>query len=65
MAQLCRSTVTWKGTNCGGEGSWMRVAHLNMTDPSSQCTADFTLELRLLTIPGSASETLAMLDVVP
>ena len=33
-----------EGTNCGGEGGWMRVAHLNMTDPSSQCPADFRIE---------------------
>ena len=32
-----------EGTNCGGEGGWMRVAHLNMTDPSSQCPDDFLL----------------------
>ena len=33
-----------EGTNCGGEGGWMRVAHLNMTDPSSQCPAGFKVE---------------------
>ena len=33
-----------KGTHCGGEGSWMRVAHLNMTDPSSQCPVGFRVE---------------------
>ena len=32
-----------EGTNCGGEGGWMRVAHLNMTDPSSQCPNGFKL----------------------
>ena len=29
---------------CGGEGGWMKIAHLNMTDPSSQCPAGFTLQ---------------------
>ena len=33
-----------EGTNCGGEGGWMRVANINMTDPSSQCPADFRIE---------------------
>ena len=33
-----------EGTNCGEEGGWMRVAHLNMTDPSSQCPVTFRLE---------------------
>ena len=33
-----------EGTNCGGQGGWMRVAHLNMTDPSSQCPAGFRVE---------------------
>ena len=33
-----------EGTNCGGEGSWMRVVHLNMTDPCSQCPAGFRVE---------------------
>ena len=33
-----------EGTNCGGEGGWMRVAHLNMTDTSSQCPAGFRVE---------------------
>ena len=26
-----------EGTNCGGEGGWMRVAYLNVTGPSGQC----------------------------
>ena len=33
-----------EGTHCGGEGGWMRVAHLNMTDPSSQCPVGFAVE---------------------
>ena len=34
-----------EGTNCGGEGGWMRVAQLNMTDLTQQCpSANFTLE---------------------
>ena len=33
-----------EGIHCGGEGGWMRVAHLNMTDPSSQCPDGFRLE---------------------
>ena len=33
-----------EGTNCGGEGGWMRVAYLNMTDPSSQCPVGFRVE---------------------
>ena len=33
-----------EGTHCGGEGGWMRVAHLNMTDPSSQCPVGFRVE---------------------
>ena len=26
-----------EGTNCGGEGSWTRVAHVNMTQPGASC----------------------------
>ena len=33
-----------EGTHCGGDGGWMRVAHLNMTDPSAQCPVDFRNE---------------------
>ena len=33
-----------EGTHCGGEGGWMRVAYLNMTDPSSQCPVGFRVE---------------------
>ena len=38
-----------EGTNCGGEGGWMRVAYFNvtdpsMTDPSRQCPVGFRLE---------------------
>ena len=33
-----------KGTHCRGEGGWMRVAHLNMTDTSSQCPVGFRVE---------------------
>ena len=33
-----------EGTNCGGEGGWMRVAHLDTTEPSSQCPVGFRLE---------------------
>ena len=33
-----------EGTNCGGEGGWMRVAYLNVTDPSSQCPAGYRVE---------------------
>ena len=29
---------------CGGEGGWMRVAYLNMTDLSSQCPVGFRVE---------------------
>ena len=43
-----------EGTNCGGQGGWMRVAHLNMTDPSASVL--LALEFRLLTTQGSASE---------
>ena len=32
-----------EGANCGGEGGWMRVFQLNMTDPSSQCPTGFSL----------------------
>ena len=38
--QVCTSMVE----GCGGEGGWMKIAHLNMTDPSSQCPAGFTLQ---------------------
>ena len=34
-----------EGTNCGGEGGWMRVAHINMTDLTQQCPANFKLEM--------------------
>ena len=33
-----------EGTNCGREGGWMRVAHLNITDQSSQCPDGFKVE---------------------
>ena len=33
-----------EGTNCGGEGGWMRVAHLNVTDSSSQCPDGYRVE---------------------
>ena len=38
-----------EGTNCGGEGGWMRVAYFNvtdplMTDPSRQCPVGFRLD---------------------
>ena len=33
-----------EGTNCGGEGGWTVVGHINVTDPSSQCTAGFRVE---------------------
>ena len=33
-----------KGTHCGGEGGWMKVANHNMTDPSSQCPVGFRIE---------------------
>ena len=26
-----------EGTNCGGEGGWMRVAYVNMTQPGATC----------------------------
>ena len=39
-----------EGTHCGGEGGWMRVAHLNMTDPSSQCPVGFRVETATNTI---------------
>ena len=26
-----------KGTNCGGEGGWTRVAYVNMTQPGATC----------------------------
>ena len=32
-----------EGANCGGEGGWTRVFQLDMTDPSSQCPAGFSL----------------------
>ena len=30
-----------EGIHCGGEGGWMRVSHLNMTDPSIHCPVGF------------------------
>ena len=33
-----------EGTNCGGEGGWMRVAHINVTNSSSQCPDGFKVE---------------------
>ena len=54
-----------EGTNCGGEGGWMRVAHLNMTDPSSQCPATFRVETANNTRFCIRNTVLAMLDVVP
>ena len=33
-----------EGTNCGGEGGWMRVAYLNVTDLTSQCPAGYRVE---------------------
>ena len=32
-----------EGVNCDGEGGWMRVAHLNMSDPTEQCPLGFRL----------------------
>ena len=32
-----------EGVNCDGEGGWMRVAHLNMSDPTEQCPPGFRL----------------------
>ena len=32
-----------EGVNCDGEGGWMRVAHLNMSDPTQQCPPGFRL----------------------
>ena len=26
-----------EGTNCGGEGGWMRVAYVNMARPGATC----------------------------
>ena len=31
-----------EGTNCGGEGGWMRVAHLNMTQAGAICPQGLT-----------------------
>ena len=33
-----------EGKNCGGQGGWTRVIHLNMTNPSSQCAAGFRVD---------------------
>ena len=33
-----------EGTHCGEEGGWMRVAYLNLTDPSSQCPVGFRVD---------------------
>ena len=33
-----------EGTNCGREGGWTRVAHLNMTDTNRHCPNRFKLE---------------------
>ena len=30
--------------HCGGERDWMKIAHLNMSDPSSQCPVGFRIE---------------------
>ena len=44
---------------CGGDGSWSRIAHLDMSDPSQQCPPNW----RLLTTPvracGAASPSCA------
>ena len=31
-----------EGTNCGGEGGWMRVAFVNMTEPGATCPLGLT-----------------------
>ena len=31
-----------EGTNCGGEGGWMRVAYVNMTQPGATCPQGLT-----------------------
>ena len=31
-----------EGTNCGGEGGWMRVAYINMTQPNVSCPQGLT-----------------------
>ena len=33
-----------EGTHCGGKGGWMRVACLNMIQPSSQCPVGFRVQ---------------------
>ena len=32
-----------EGVNCDGEGGWMRVAYLNMSDPTEDCPQGFNL----------------------
>lgn len=32
-----------EGVNCDGEGGWMRLAYLNMSDPTEQCPSGFRL----------------------
>ena len=34
-----------EGENCGGEGGWMRVAYVNMSDPGSQCPQHLNQEI--------------------
>ena len=46
--QLTNGTVVsvycdMEGVNCDGEGGWMRVAYLDMSDPTEQCPAGFRL----------------------
>ena len=43
---LVQAYCDMEGTNCGGQAGWMRVAHLNITDPSSQCPAGFRVVTR-------------------
>ena len=64
MAQLCRSTVTWKYS------LWRRgrldEAHINMTDSSSQCPAvGFLVETATKLRSASENSKLAVLGVIP
>ena len=47
-----------EGTNCGGEGGWMRVAYVNMSQPGTACPQGLTQKvLSGLTLCGRSAAT--------
>ena len=48
-----------EGTNCNGEGSWTRVAFVNMSQPGATCPTGLTqIQLSGLTLCGRGASNL-------